>query len=355
MKSSTGAHFLGLDYIRAIATFMVVSWHFMHEARGIPVPFEGVPYVPFFSLLDEGHAGVALFMVLSGYLFAKLLDGRDINYAPFLFNRFLRLAPLLIFVMILVGIKKSHAGENINEYLASLLHGFYAMSWPNGGWSIAVEMHFYLLLPFILAAGRRWRMFAIFAFLSFVALRALILAVSGDIYYLSYGTIVGRIDQFLMGIIFWNFRDQLLKKKNILFALIFGYLTFQFYFNARGGAFRAPRDEINQLIWLFMPAIEALGFASFVLIFDSLQLSEGGFLKSLIQKVGEYSYSIYLLHSFFVFKFAQFIDKNVMVLDNVYIASVWAAIFVVLMLPLGYISFRFLESPFLKYRRRYIR
>jgi len=28
------------------------------------------------ALLDEGHTGVALFMTLSGYLFAKLLDGK---------------------------------------------------------------------------------------------------------------------------------------------------------------------------------------------------------------------------------------------------------------------------------------
>lgn len=133
MKSTTGVHYVGLDYVRAFAAYLVVSWHFMHEARGIPVPFEGAPWAPIFSLMDEGHAGVSLFMVLSGYLFAKLLDGKSIRYGAFLYNRFLRLVPLLVVVMALVGVKKYWSGESISDYALDLLQGIYRMSWPNGG------------------------------------------------------------------------------------------------------------------------------------------------------------------------------------------------------------------------------
>src|SRR5690606_1665436 len=96
------------------------------------------------SFLTEGHTGVALFMTLSGYLFAKLLDGRRMAALPFLWNRFLRLAPLLAFVMVIVGVLRWQAGTlDVAAYGRELLYGFVIPSWPNGGWSITVELHFY--------------------------------------------------------------------------------------------------------------------------------------------------------------------------------------------------------------------
>ncbi|MEP6933477.1 MAG: acyltransferase family protein, partial [Nitrospirota bacterium] len=74
MKSSSGAYYGGLDHVRAIALFMVFTWHFIHVDSG---QFAPPPVFPL-SLLTEGHTGVALFITLSGYLFAKLLDGKKI-------------------------------------------------------------------------------------------------------------------------------------------------------------------------------------------------------------------------------------------------------------------------------------
>lgn len=66
MRSSSGEHFIALDHVRALAAFMVFAWHFTQAANGYPVPFEYVPALFPFSLLDAGHTGVALFMTLSG-------------------------------------------------------------------------------------------------------------------------------------------------------------------------------------------------------------------------------------------------------------------------------------------------
>src|SRR5262245_13547807 len=104
MKSSSGAHFIALDHIRALAAFFVVAWHFTHTRNGFPVPFSYVPAVFPLAILDEGHTGVALFMTLSGYLFAKLLDGKSIDYRAFIWNRALRLLPLLLVVIGIVGV-----------------------------------------------------------------------------------------------------------------------------------------------------------------------------------------------------------------------------------------------------------
>ena len=87
IKSSSGAHYIGLDHIRAIAAFLVITWHFIHAGHGYPVAFEGAPRISPFAILDEGHTGVALFMILSGCLFSKLLNGKKIIYTRFILNR----------------------------------------------------------------------------------------------------------------------------------------------------------------------------------------------------------------------------------------------------------------------------
>ena len=80
LKSSTGKYYQALDHIRAVAVFVVFVWHFNHFDNGQFANPLGFPL----SLFTEGHTGVAIFMVLSGYLFAKLLGNKKINYPVFL-------------------------------------------------------------------------------------------------------------------------------------------------------------------------------------------------------------------------------------------------------------------------------
>src|SRR5262245_59261357 len=150
MRSSSGAHFIALDHVRALAAFMVFAWHFTHAVEGYPVPFDYVPALVPLSLLDEGHTGVALFMTLSGYLFAKLLDGKSIDYGAFLWNRAVRLLPLLAVVIVMVGLMKFVAGESVTRYAYEILNGVWAPTLPNGAWSITVEFHYYVILPLFL-------------------------------------------------------------------------------------------------------------------------------------------------------------------------------------------------------------
>src|SRR5258708_27300600 len=123
MRSSSGAHFIALDHVRAVAIFMVFAWHFTHARNGYPVPFDYVPALFPFSVLDEGHTGVALFMSLSGYLFAKLLDGKSIDYRRFLLNPALRLLPLLVVVLLIVGLTKLVKGERLFVFVFSFVAG----------------------------------------------------------------------------------------------------------------------------------------------------------------------------------------------------------------------------------------
>ena len=354
MKSTSGAHFVALDHVRALAAFMVFSWHFTHGYAGRPVPFEGAPAFFLLAPFDEGHVGVSLFMTLSGYLFAKLLDGRDVVFPAFLFNRALRLFPLLGLVFLIVGASAAMDGT-LGAYLVRLATGFVLPVWPNGGWSIAVELHFYLLLPFLLAAMRRNPLYAL-AFIGVAAaLRTAIWSWSGGVQPEAYGTIIGRIDQFVLGILAWRIGAFMTGRHGASAAIAIAFAGVYALFAAAGGYWKLDGFPSPSPFWIVLPTIEGSAFAALIAWYDrSCTPSKSG-VSGFVARLGEYSYSIYLLHFWVVFRAAYFIHVRIMDISNFYVAFAWSLLVFCAMAIPGYLSFRFVESPFLRWRRSYIR
>lgn len=358
MKSSSGEHYLALDHVRALAALMVFVWHFSHGLHGRPVPFEYAPALPPLTLLEEGHTGVALFMTLSGYLFAKLLDGKRIDYRCFVWNRALRLLPLLLLVMLLAGLigtlGAADPQAHLRAYLRELALGVLYPTWPNGGWSITVELHFYLLLPLLLwlFARSRWWPLALLA-LALLA-RCWLWAERGSAQPLAYWTLVGRIDQFVLGMLLFQLRHRVAGRH--VLALLTGAAFMAFYhgFNLAGGWMRLPAYPSPSALWIVMPTLEGLAYAVLIAWYDnSFRPSDRG-VSRFVASLGAYSYSIYLLHLFFVDALVRAIGRFAD-LSNFYVACAFALLCFVLMWPIGHISFRFVEAPFLRLRKPYVR
>lgn len=331
---------------------MVFTWHFTHGPDGYPVPFEGAPSIFPLALFDEGHTGVALFMVLSGYLFAKLLDGRQVKYPQFFWNRFLRLAPLLILVSIITGVRHVIGGEPLRPYLHDLAAGFVFPTWPNGGWSITVEMHFYIALPALLYFSRRWRAAPLIAVIAAIALRCVIFFVHGEVQDAAYWTIIGRADDFLMGIAAFSFREHY-KGRHLLVALTaIAFVAFFWTFDDLGGFFQVGKASP---IWIILPTAEAVAYSTIIAYYDTtFRPKDTGFSWAL-SKIGDYSYSIYLLHPFFVFRLSGIVHRHIADISNFYVACAWALAGFALMIPIGFLSYNYFELPFLRLRKRYIR
>ena len=232
---------------------MVVAWHFLHFNNGTPVAFEGAPAIFPLSLFDEGHTGVALFMVLSGYLFAKLLDGKEISYSAFFWNRFIRLAPLLLLTFILVGIERHLRGANYIDYFLGLYRGLVYPVWPNGGWSITTEIHFYIGLPFLLYLSRRSRLLPLGVILAAIIFRIYFFQTNGQVQSVAYWTILGRIDQFILGMIAFFYAKQLSTNRNLLLFVFFSFAAFWWWFDVTGGFYLRPKYPSPSSIWIWLP------------------------------------------------------------------------------------------------------
>lgn len=334
---------------------MVVAWHFLHFNNGTPVPFEGAPAVFPLALVDEGHTGVALFMVLSGYLFAKLLDGKAISYPAFFWNRFIRLAPLLVITFILVGFERYLRGANVVQYFSGLYRGLVYPVWPNGGWSITTEIHFYIALPLLLYLSKKSRLLPLGVIVVGIILRIYFYKTYGQVQSIAYWTIFGRIDQFVLGMVAFFYANRIAKNSSLLYFILFAFAVFYWWFNITGGFYLRPKYPSPSQIWIWLPTVEGLGYAALIVWYDARRIDSSTLASRALQRLGEYSYSIYLLHFFVVFRVAEYIDSHVMDISNFYIGFFWSIVFFIAMLIPGYLSFRFIESPFLKLRQKYTR
>jgi peptidoglycan/LPS O-acetylase OafA/YrhL len=142
-----------IESLRAFAAFGVYTAH----TWGLATQYSVLVLAnPFARLPFNGTLGVMMFFSLAGYLlfwpFVKQLfgTGERINLKQYALNRILRIVPLYLFAVTVLMILSGNA-SNTSWWLhyATLSANFDIPSLGIDGplWSVAVEMHYYLLLP----------------------------------------------------------------------------------------------------------------------------------------------------------------------------------------------------------------
>lgn len=147
---------------RAAAVLLVIAAHSSTMLQNNGTKIGSVLAVVFYR-----GVGVDLFFALSGYLICTLLLREkshygSINLAAFYTRRAFRiLPPLLIYLLVIGGLSFKGIITEIDpqEIVASALffRNYITGSWYTGHfWSLAIEEHFYLFVPFIFSAFS-WR------------------------------------------------------------------------------------------------------------------------------------------------------------------------------------------------------
>lgn len=350
MKATTGKYYRSLDHVRGFAAFVVFTWHYLS--------FQGGEYKEplnfLLSIFTEGHTGVAIFMTLSGYLFAKLLEGQDYSFPKFFFNRVIRLFPLLLAVFLAKTASAFWSGTADWEFLRPLLQGFVLPTWPNGGWSIAVELHFYLAMPVLMIMSKRARAIAPLLLALPIALRLVIYLAQGEVQSLAYWTIIGRVDQFLIGILMYQYRHVFTGRHVVAAVVATAFLAFWYWFDTMGGFYKAPSYPSPNPVWIVLTTIEGAAYGILICWYDNSFDHKPGRVSSFLEAVGTYSYSIYLLHFFIVFRIPPLIHEHLFDLSNRYV--LFATVFpsFLLMVAIAAVSYHLIEKPFLKFRVRYV-
>ncbi len=315
-----------INALRAIAVIAVVLFHFNS------------------NLVPGGFAGVDVFFVISGFLMTGIVfknDGVNFSLANFLSARATRIIPalfvlciaLIIFgyfylytydlTLLLKHVKESALFySNVAYYRES---GYFDSSshykWLLHTWSLSVEWQFYVIFPVVIVIARR--------FVSLPVIKVLFLFATGASFLLSafasfkwpeasYYLLPTRSWELMLGGVVYLYPltvHESYKKRTQLFGV---FLIFVSYMSI---------SELNA--WPgYLALIPVLGA---YLILQSKR--EEGILANtvILQKIGLWSYSIYLWHWPLVVAFTMGIYTS-------------ALLGVLLSLVLGFISYTFIEK-----------
>ena len=345
-----------------MAASLVVLFHTAMTARNSGRPADFFPV----TLIDQGHTGVALFMVISGFIMTTMFAGRELEPVKFYMNRFLRIYPLMILV-VTVGYfstpdpRPTSAGV---DYLMSLLpiSNLYRLNYGAFGghlWTIAVELQFYLLLPLLLKFRERYgsrRFYACVLGLAF-AFRVAQYIVNGTTHTFTYFTIFGSIDLFIGGMIAAELYPIIQERKlrfslwwsavalvviAAIIAWLFSYPSFfQIDFHNI-----APDHISRSNKWIFWPPLQAIMWGSFLLLYlRSVGEIPGA---AIVANFGKWSYSTYIWHILII-----------EILKNKFLWMTPYALGVLVILPVtlvvSFASYNLIEVPFLGLRSAYAR
>lgn len=352
-----------LDGVRGIAIFLVLLWHYIHGQADVDSAL-AKDLVKFLSL---AWSGVDLFFVLSGFLIVGILldaKGSSSFFSTFYIRRALRILPLYLVLLLLFIVLPVYI---VNEKLFSpllplwsyftftqnffMIKSDFGPEWLGVTWSLAIEEQFYLFLPLMIWSLTRKRL--VYVFLSLICLAPILRLIFN-----SFGNNLGsyvfplsRADSILMGgllaVIHRTPQIRGYLKENYSYLV---WAFFIFLFGAGAITFSSPGiGNAFTHLWL------AVLYSLFLMV---CILRSGRVVDILVSNkffvwLGLRSYGIYLFHQPVSFLVHQFVDGH-----NMPYFSNWPefrvtifALFVTIVL--AEISFRFFESIFLSYGRKF--
>jgi len=360
-RSSEKLHLARLDMLRGVGALLVLYSHFF-DSFALSVNIGGWPWG--FSIISEGKVGVALFCVISGFIFEFLVRGEQIEYGKFLAARLWRIYPLYVLVLVFAEFAFKGSALGLVTQLLAFVPAAEAGDIWSPTWSIVVEFQFYLIFPFltILLRQRGHRqLLLIMAF--FVTVRLLLWTLGKDVNWIAFSSICGRMDQFLAGMmaakLFYENKARFLGNPLALLASL--ALTFAAvdHFHVIYGSdhpwMDVPMPQLYAVVW---PTVQALCFALVILSFLQLRISFPKFMAAPFNYIGKISFSIYIMHRLVEFAMSKQLNGRIFeITGHVRTDTLLLCTFVDLpiVLMLASLAYYAIERPFLGFKKGYLK
>ncbi len=360
-----------LDALRFFAFFKVFLLH---------IPLQGE--FPIFSFLKSGGGiGVSLFFVLSGFLITYLLvfekiQNEQISLQRFFIRRSFRIYPLFFFLVFIAFILPYQFKEEIGFHM---IGGGYELDWRYSFfflenykmllednfpkttplsvfWSLCIEEHFYIVWMFSIYFIPVKRIFSFLLISIAIAWIARYFdAMIWDNHMITQNDLFTNIDYFAIGGIlgFYVAKDynrviKFIQKINTSWKYLFIFFVINLVVFQEQ---LLPSD--NYILSIFRPTLIALAFTSLIAIFipenSPIRISD----NNIISYLGKISYGLYVYHIILVHILFQYFIKYKIMMDDWWTVSGFMILVLGGSIMFSILSFKFLEKPFLEWRKRY--
>ena len=366
-----------LDYIDAIRGLAVLMVLFVHTLTFL----SSTNLNSYFKIfVGQGCMGVQLFYMASAftlfYSMSQRSEGERFSNFNFYIRRFFRIAPMFYLAIIyyfwqytnfpVSSIEVANLGTFTMANLVphfTFLHGL-SPYWINtivpGGWSIGVEMMFYLIVPafyftykrfgikflhiaLILATTFSW----IFSYAIFLIKG---LEMNQYWYGFMYFNIFNQLPVFILGMILYHnishnitkegsFKNLFLANKNIFYIFVGSIFLFilSLYLTkiTTVGTFAGSMLMLTSLLGIFIILLAHFRFKIFV--------------NRLFVYIGKISYSMYLTHFAFLFIIPVIFSNHFKYLDNYFRPEIIFIIYFILLtvftILLSAVTYKYIEKP----------
>jgi peptidoglycan/LPS O-acetylase OafA/YrhL len=377
LRSQNIAYQERIDHLRLFAASLVLFYHALgtslssHHLSALTVANS-----PVLRFLLQGHTAVGLFMTLTGFLFAIICKDKTINLWSFYRNRILRIYPLFIAVLLLAiyinPMKNGFLSLLISLCLMHATAG--SVCYPiltNILWTIPVESQFYMLFPLLLGFYRKIGAKYIVGLICLaIATRAAVYLLNGTVHNLAYLSIFGRIDQFLIGMLFGlNYKRLQTRLANPLWFVgaCLTVLAALFLFEKSS----AGEDTSNSPLWIVWTTIEGSAWGLIIASYLAARLVIPPRLSSFLADLGTLSFSVYVIHFViclltfnwysplvynphhrypFLIQLATYLQGHEIVSAFVYSGMLVLPV----TLAVSFATYNLIEKPFLLLRSRYV-
>ena len=342
-----------INGLRAISIILVIIYH-LQMNNDIFTELSLINWLePFISFVTDGHLGVNVFFVISGFLITSLMLNEELNTGTvslkgFYLRRILRIFPAYFALLLVYSILQLFGYIHISDasWLTAITHTKYfnwSLDWYTAhGWSLSIEEHFYIFWPLIFISRKGWRK-TVAVFLIFIVP---IIRIADNLYQIrgiNELTIFMRVDSIAMGCFFALYKDSILKAiaphwKKIFYISLIGLFLLRY--------FPMLADKIN-MGYIFIPLGSTHGSVANILIALLMMYSIFGpkgiwyqllNLKA-VNYIGLLSYSIYLWQQIFISGSTNWFNQfpaNLMCIALVALSSYYL-----------------IEKPFLKLKSRF--
>ena len=365
-----------IDALRGYAVLLVITSHVGGMLAELPYPVK--------KLTNFGWSGVQLFFLLSCVTLllswhADLARGTA-SLPRFWLRRFFRIAPMYYLAAAIYFVAEPPAsGFDFSQLLASLafVNAWHPALIPTipghwqvvpGGWSIGVEMNFYLLFPVIVASVRSMRAAVIFAAMSLLAGSAANVMMAGQlqgayphagIENFLYFWLPDQVVVFALGTVLYQALGLLTTRRFSGLADFLRRRSTLVVLACVVASVMAANLATPHRLPLLLPTHVVASLIYMVLVATLANAPASPFVNEVACSFGKVSFSAYLLHFFVLHRLCVLMPA---VFDRS--ATGWHAILVCAALwattvPITYglskISFQLVEQPCLSWGQRFSR